>query len=419
MTSLKDLWQSQRHQRQQELAERQRQVFAMLNDFQQQRQLDSAEVRERLEAFYQSLQAETQTQLIQLQQQRQKMAQQQILDLQEFRDQLQVEMAQFLSAIAADRSLMAQQLTQDLAESRHSLTLSVVALQQAIQTRLEALRTEVQELRATVPDLLEQYHQQRLETAAFQATALMQFVTALQNDVQQDLQRLAAERQQQAQILRHQLQSDRADRQVAVEDFFNELTEFRATLRHYCADIRQLVWGNSAPPTVSPAKHPPALAKNSSPKTATQPQPRGTHPKPPSSKSAALTIKSPSQTIRKPTPTPTAKPAVTPPAAAAKPVVAPAAAPAKSEETAAIADLSGVSPLPTPTPAPIDTKPALRDVAQIEKDIYVYLHQSQGARLTEIEMALEINRFQAVDALRTLIKKGLVVQHDRIYSAQP
>jgi predicted transcriptional regulator len=38
--------------------------------------------------------------------------------------------------------------------------------------------------------------------------------------------------------------------------------------------------------------------------------------------------------------------------------------------------------------------------------------------LTEIESTLGINRFQAVDALRSLIQKELIVQKDRTYRIQ-
>jgi hypothetical protein len=53
-----------------------------------------------------------------------------------------------------------------------------------------------------------------------------------------------------------------------------------------------------------------------------------------------------------------------------------------------------------------------------EKAVYTFLHESQGARLTQIEAALNLNRFQTVDALRSLIKKGLVTQRDRVYLLQ-
>lgn len=52
----------------------------------------------------------------------------------------------------------------------------------------------------------------------------------------------------------------------------------------------------------------------------------------------------------------------------------------------------------------------------VEDAIFKYLKsQSNGARLTEIESSLQINRFEAVDALRSLIQQELIVQKDRTY----
>lgn len=50
-----------------------------------------------------------------------------------------------------------------------------------------------------------------------------------------------------------------------------------------------------------------------------------------------------------------------------------------------------------------------------EQLVYNYIHQGKGARLTEIETATALNRLQTVDALRSLLQKGLLVQRDRIY----
>lgn len=54
-----------------------------------------------------------------------------------------------------------------------------------------------------------------------------------------------------------------------------------------------------------------------------------------------------------------------------------------------------------------------------EQEVHAYLRQSQGARVSEIETALGINRVQAIDALRSLIKKGVLKQRqDRLFVAQ-
>ncbi|HLO49518.1 MAG TPA: hypothetical protein VK211_13970 [Kamptonema sp.] len=50
-----------------------------------------------------------------------------------------------------------------------------------------------------------------------------------------------------------------------------------------------------------------------------------------------------------------------------------------------------------------------------EQLVYNYIRQGKGARLTEIEAATALNRVQTVDALRSLLQKGLLVQRDRLY----
>ncbi|MCT7952076.1 hypothetical protein NG798_19950 [Ancylothrix sp. C2] len=50
-----------------------------------------------------------------------------------------------------------------------------------------------------------------------------------------------------------------------------------------------------------------------------------------------------------------------------------------------------------------------------EVEVYHYILQKKGARLLELETALAINRIQAVDALRSLVQKNLIVQRDRLY----
>ena len=71
------------------------------------------------------------------------------------------------------------------------------------------------------------------------------------------------------------------------------------------------------------------------------------------------------------------------------------------------------------TPIPHAAMPPVKLEMPIEEAVYDYLHtQTSGARLTEIEANLGINRFQVVDALRSLIQKELIVQKDRTYSVQ-
>jgi predicted transcriptional regulator len=62
--------------------------------------------------------------------------------------------------------------------------------------------------------------------------------------------------------------------------------------------------------------------------------------------------------------------------------------------------------------------PLQQDNELLEQKIYSYIKQIEGARLTEIQSALGINRSQTVDSLRALIKQGLITQRDRVYLAQ-
>jgi hypothetical protein len=83
------------------------------------------------------------------------------------------------------------------------------------------------------------------------------------------------------------------------------------------------------------------------------------------------------------------------------------------------------APVPVPAvtvapaaPARNGSQPAAKDAVSLEQATYDYVKSSNGAKLTDIESALGMNRFQAVDTLRSLIKQGLIVQRDRLYLAQ-
>ncbi len=76
---------------------------------------------------------------------------------------------------------------------------------------------------------------------------------------------------------------------------------------------------------------------------------------------------------------------------------------------------------PAPTPVVVEPPPASPPASNsvpYEQEVYNYIRQVQGARLGDTESALAINRIQTVDALRSLLKKGLIAQHDRVYVVQ-
>lgn len=65
--------------------------------------------------------------------------------------------------------------------------------------------------------------------------------------------------------------------------------------------------------------------------------------------------------------------------------------------------------VPHPSTKPQNLTPTL------EEKVHNYIVRSPGARLTDIETHLAINRVQTVDALSSLIRKGSIVQRDRLY----
>jgi hypothetical protein len=181
------------------------------------------------------------------------------------------------------------------------------------------------------------------------------------------------------------LRQDGERRRAEVATLFEELSEFRAELRAYCADLRQLVWGDAA--TVP-------LALETAPEAA-----------------LAAKLDSSVAAILAETPVPTKSERVeatgaSPIARVIEPKVA-VKSPVVEASTAAVSEyIKAVAPQPELQPA------------SLEESIYTYLHEMQGAHLTDIESALGISRYQTVDTLRALIRKGLVTQRDRMYLIQ-
>lgn len=417
MAALKDQWQEQRIQRQQELAQRQQAVQETLAGFNQKRQAVAAQLRDELSEFQRSLQQNTQTFLTTAQQQRLAQAQELAALLQAFKQTLQEETAQFLAVSAADRSLMAQQLFQELSAFRNRLTTSTAALRQVLQTRIAAIRDEMLALKADTQQMLSGYTQRRLQEQMQLAQELAAFMETLQVEVQTYLSELSLQRQERAQDLQTLLQADRMRRSLEMDALMQEFSAFRADLQQYCANLRDSVWGGGSAPPAAPKTTP---VKATQPATAvrTVAKPKATS-RAASLKSRTVGFKPAAKSVKVPVGAPAALPSValvTVPPISEVPAPTPEPAPVmvKPGDVIQLPQPEGLN-LVAPTSAP---KPINRDSAQIEKEIYTYIHETKGSRLTEIEAALEINRFQAVDALRSLIKKGLVTQRDRIYLIQ-
>lgn len=403
--ALKDQWQALRRQRQQELVERQQQVQDVLASFQQDRQATAAQLRDDLSLFKLELQHETQVRLATLNKERQQQAEALNRFLQLFTQDLQAETADFLKLTAIERSLMAQQLAYDLSTFRAQLNQTMAALRQSLQSRIQTLQAETQAL-------LQANQEARSRTRMQLVEDLGNFIDTLRASVHTYLSELELLRQERAQELQSMLASDRQQRHAEMTAMFQDLAEFRADLRQFHSNLTAMVWGGAeatpvqeapqqqAAPTAKPVVRstPQTVAKaveRPSTRVVVQPQRPVTEQSP-----VAIT----------PAPIQSPQPAPAPLAVAPTPVVVTEPTPverALSAEETLIMESSHLAP-----------KVAQADPAKLEEDIYNYVHSANGARLTEIETNLEINRFQAVDALRSLIKKGLITQRDRIYLIQ-
>jgi gas vesicle GvpC-like protein len=411
VVSLQDTWQAGRQQRQQEVIERQQTVRHTLQTFQQERQAKTAELREGLRLFQLGLQLETQEFLADVSIQRQMQAVQLAEQLQVFVQTLRQQTAELVSLNAADRAIMAQQLAQDLNEFHINLSTSVALLRQTLQYQM-------QEMRQDVHTLLQTSEQERIQAHLHRMQALEEWVETLRSSIQSYLSELELARYDRAQQLQVMLQQER-DRRIADGDaLFQEFAQFRETLTQYHLSLRESVWGSqtnsevkapdhstsAASPKLTDISVPPVSpSTQSTPKATTKPKAKksGENRKKLENRSAipaTLNQKTAKLNAQR------AVPKSVSPATGVKP---------KSVELNAIAS----QPI-LPQPVLAVASPSDSDEERLEKAIYQQIHHAGGARLTELETALGINRFQAVDALRSLIKKGLVTQRDRIYLIQ-
>jgi gas vesicle protein GvpN len=70
---------------------------------------------------------------------------------------------------------------------------------------------------------------------------------------------------------------------------------------------------------------------------------------------------------------------------------------------------------PTDTAESADTPANPIDQIPHAQEIIEYLRQAQGAKLTELEKALKLDRVQAVDSLKLLTEQGSITQRYRVY----
>lgn len=330
--SLKESWQQQRQQRQQEVAQRQQQVQLELAVARQQREIQAAQLRADLSLFREAIAAENKVRRDEFQKFQS--------GLHQYCHQLQVQMQVFLAAASDRRQVQAQALAQHLDAFVHQV-------RQEVAQYLSATSAE----RALMAEQLEK--------------DLTTFINALRVDVQSYLWEMETLRKNRAEQLHQELAQSRAERAVEMEALFKRFAEFRVELQSFCQALQAEVWGSKTS-VVEQAVAKPAIAKPTAPKNGTQ-----------STKVAEPT------TLSIPT------------------------------GVGAFPHGDSIAVVPVKT-----AKPAVKESVAYEKEVYNFIHDAHGARLTQIESSLGINRFQAVDALRSLIQKGYITQRDRVYLTQ-
>lgn len=341
--SLKDSWQQQRQQRQQEVTQRQQTVHASLTTTRQERQIKAAQLRHELSVFREALASESTAHRTELQQ---------------FCQRLHVETQAFLMAAGDRRHIQATQLAQEL-------EVFVQLLRQQTSAFLTVAQAERAAARQQTSAFLTAAHAERTVAAQRLEQELVAFVEDLRSDVQSYLIELEAVRSQRAMQLSQALIQNRAKREAETQALFQRLAIFRTELRRFAQDLHHTVWGGNDVLSVE------------APVAKLQPTQDGTKP-------------------------------------IGRVSVSPHGAVAVTATVGAFQRGNTVAVVP---PAKV-VKASPKDAIAYEKDVYAHIQQVQGSRLTEIEAALGLNRFQAVDALRSLIKKGLITQRDRIYLSQ-
>ena len=362
MAALREQWQAQRLQRQQAIVERQQTVKASLATLHQQRQHQAMATREQLEQHHAAVQAETSLWLTQVHQARLVQAQQMAQDLNNYCCKLQAETAHFLAVTADVRSQVAVELHLDLTQFHRALQALVKEMRLDLQQQLRVMQ-------ADVAQSLSEHHDARFQMDEQTRAELARYLASLRAEISTYLAALAQTRQIQAVELRHQLSQDRQTSIETVNAMFEQLVNFRQELMDYRRGLTQGVWGEAHPTDQAAATAPVAL-----PKTTT-----------------AHRVNSATKTQP-----------LTAPQLGKPPVSVPAVVPHSKVNPEAVRPVV-VQPV----------KPSRTEL--IEEAVYQYLHANTAAKLTEIESTLEINRFQAVEALRSLIQKSLIVQRDRVY----
>jgi hypothetical protein len=413
------------------MIQRQQQVQDLLTVLNADRTAQATQLRDDLGLFMLALQQNTQDFLQQTAQERQ-LRQDQVRSL-------QAQTADFLALAAMDRTLMAQELSQRLQQFHADLMQTVDSLRSDLQARISALKTVTQVQ-------LAQHCHNRLDMGMQLRQDLALYVDQLRVDIDTYLAELEVLRQARGYEVQQMLQECRQERLADVEDLFTQFAEFRAELQDYRSQLSRDVWGEeglmarsqvkSAMPSrrLPTAPSRPAAAKASaapqatpSPKAAPSAVRQSTARQSAARQSAARQPAQAVQPVTQPAQpaaqrSPRSRPAA--PAAASKPAARPAAkplaqppvaqtAPAAPATTATLPRAAAAHESATSVPVSLPSEADANGAA--EQAVYDCICASAGMRISEIELRLNLSRFQIVDALRALIRQGKVKQRDRVY----
>lgn len=363
---LKDSWLQLRQKRQQEAAQRRQQVSTLLRKTQEHRHEKASLLRSDLSLFREMLAADvaSQRQMFQVYHQtRQQETQAFLSEIRDRRYEKAQETAQHLSNFV-DR--LQQQTSEFLAVTTaerglmsQQLACDLKTFQTTLVKTVEILRrrlqADMQAMQVETHALLENAHHRRVQMRIQQMEDLSTFVTQLQAEVQQYLADAAIARQERAIELADLLEQSEAKRKKEVQALFERFAEFRSRLH-------QFVWGETATCVEQDSEATALLVQVSLPGV-----------EPPAQKSVSI-------------------------AKAASP---------KGFVPTKQSSLAGKSVKPEPLEESADRAN--------EEKVFQYIDQVQEARLTEIESALELSRYQAIESLRSLIQKGMIVQRNRVY----
>jgi hypothetical protein len=378
VTALNDQWQAARKLRYDEVMHRRSQINDDLQRWQTDRLAHTVRLRQYLNQMYVDLQDETDLWLTQTAQQRKKRARQERQSLQDYVQQLRAESQAMLADLEADRLADTAVLQQRLQQDCQAMRAAVSELRLDISEELQQIQRRVKVIKRQTAVDQAGYRQEQAMRRSELLPELADYVADLQVQVKASLEEMSRVREETAALQQQQRQQDRQALTAEVDQLFEQLAEFRQDLQTHREAIAMGVWGTQPSPSATPPRVP-------------QSQPKAPKPQ------AKATSK------------PQAKPPTAQPKPAAQPPVAARPQPmAKPQVTATTT---------APVAVALESPPA--QSPPLEEAVYNYLHLADGARLIEIESELGINRFQAVDALRSLMQKDLIVKEkDRTYHVQ-